>query len=72
MIDFVKGKVGKIKKKLKKSFEKLPADTNEKSKGYYFRFRRFSKLNILKGKTRLIKDNSFFKIKKQIGSLEVK
>jgi hypothetical protein len=64
MIDFVKGKIGKIGKKLKRSFEKLPADKNEKSKGYYFRFRRFSKLHILKDKTRLIKNTSFFQNKK--------
>ena len=64
MIDFAKGNIKNISKILKSSFERLPADTNEKSKGYYFRYRRFSKVISKNNKILKIKDNSFFQNKK--------
>ena len=44
MIDFLKGKIKNSQKKIFQSFKFLPPDKYEKSKGYYFRFRNFSKL----------------------------
>ena len=55
-IDFIKGKIKKINLEIIKSFNNLPPDRNEKSKGYYFRFRRFSKV--------IFKDGIF---KKEVG-----
>ena len=55
-IDFIKGKIKKINLEIVKSFNNLPPDRNEKSKGYYFRFRRFSKV--------IFKDGIF---KKEVG-----
>ena len=44
MIDFEKGKISKISKRVINSFNKLPPDTNEKSQGKYFRYRKFSRM----------------------------
>jgi len=48
--DFIKGKINKINLKIVNSFNKLPPDKNDKSKGYFFRFRKFSKINYIKKK----------------------
>lgn len=46
MINFLFGNIGRINKKVLSSFKKLPADKYEKSKGYYFRYRRYSRVLI--------------------------
>ena len=63
MIDFFKGKLKKIDKAILKSFVNLPYDKYEKSKGYYFRFRRFSKFYIINDSISFISDTKFFQAK---------
>jgi len=58
--DFIKGKIKEINSKISNSFNKLPPDKNEKSKGYYFRFRKFSKLIYLNNKFSLDSGNDFY------------
>ena len=41
MIDFEKGKISNISKLILNSFNRLPADINEKSQGRYFRYENF-------------------------------
>lgn len=62
--DFIKGKIKSIDLKIIKSFNKLPPDINEKSKGYFFRFRKYSKLNYIKKKFILNPDSNFYQKKK--------
>ena len=67
MIDFTVGNIGIIKPFLSKNFDSLPPDPYEKSKGYYFRFRKYSKILIdNKGnKIQYLKNNFFFQEKKR-------
>ena len=62
--DFIKGKIKSIDLKIIKSFNKLPPDINEKSKGYFFRFRKKLKLNYIKKKFILDPDSNFYQKKK--------
>ena len=66
MIDFLIGNIHSIKKNLVKSFNKLPADPYEKSKGYHFRFRKYSKILIdnKNKKITFVKNNYFYQDKK--------
>tara|TARA_B100001057_G_C22783908_1_gene924763 strand:+ start:524 stop:1162 length:639 start_codon:yes stop_codon:yes gene_type:complete len=61
--DFIKGKVGALDLKVRRSFSNLPADTNEKIKGLYFRFRRFSKFYKADNEILDNKDTNFFQPK---------
>ena len=69
MINFLTGNIGSANKKALKSFKKLPADVYEKSKGYYFRFRKYSRITIknVLGKREVVflKNNFFFQEKKK-------
>ena len=69
MINFLTGNIGSANKKALKSFKKLPADVYEKSKGYYFRFRKYSRITIknVLGKREVVflKNNFFFQEKKR-------
>lgn len=62
--DFIKGKIKNIDIKISNSFNKLPSDKNEKSKGYFFRFRKFSKFNYIKKKFILDPGSNFYQKKK--------
>ena len=64
MIDFEKGKISNISKLIINSFNRLPADTNEKSQGKYFRYRKFSRLVISDKKFLPIKDTNFYQKRK--------
>ena len=61
--DFIKGKINKINLKIVNSFNKLPPDKNDKSKGYFFRFRKFSKINYIKKKFIFDPGGNFFQKK---------
>ena len=63
MIEFEKGKITKISKIIINSFNKLPHDPYEKSKGHYFRYRKFSKVFYSNNKFEFIKENKFFQKK---------
>ena len=69
MINFLTGNIGSANKIALKSFKKLPADVYEKSKGYYFRFRKYSRITIenVLGKKEVVflKNNFFFQEKKR-------
>tara|TARA_Y100000389_G_C17416118_1_gene493804 strand:+ start:716 stop:1351 length:636 start_codon:yes stop_codon:yes gene_type:complete len=67
MIDFIVGNIGAIKKGLITNFNKLPADPYEKSKGYHFRFRKYSKVIIdnKNKKIQFLKNSFFFQDKKR-------
>ena len=67
MIDFTVGNIGIIKPFLSKNFDSLPPDPYEKSKGYYFRFRKYSKILIdnKDNKIQYLKNNFFFQEKKR-------
>ena len=64
-MDFLTGNLGPIKSNLLKSFDRLPADPYEKSKGYHFRFRKYSKVLIDNKDKRIIflKNNYFYQDK---------
>ena len=64
MIDFLKGKIKNPQKKIFQSFKFLPPDKYEKSKGYYFRFRNFSKIIIKNKIVDHLTDTKFFQNKK--------
>ena len=64
MIDFLKGKIKNSQKKIFQSFKFLPPDKYEKSKGYYFRFRNFSKIIIKNKIVDHLTDTKFFQNKK--------
>lgn len=64
MIDFEKGKISNISKLIINSFNRLPADTNEKSQGKYFRYRKFSRLVISDKKFLPIKNTNFYQKRK--------
>ena len=64
MIDFEKGKIPNIQKTVIDSFNKLPPDTNEKSQGKYFRYRKFSRMIFEKNNFSLLSDTNFFQNKK--------
>ena len=64
MIDFEKGKISKISKRVINSFNKLPPDTNEKSQGKYFRYRKFSRMIVSNRKFSTIGNTKFFQNKK--------
>ena len=64
MINFLTGSVDKLSSNLKKSFNNLPEDKNEKSKGFYFRLRRFSKFIYKDDKFFFEDDTNFFQSKK--------
>ena len=64
MIDFLKGKIKSSQKKISQSFKFLPPDKYEKSKGYYFRFRNFSKIVIKNKIVDFSTDTKFFQNKK--------
>ena len=64
MIDFIKGKITGFDSEIIKSFKKLPPDKYEKSKGYYFRFRRFSKFRVINQKINFLSETNFFQDKK--------
>jgi len=65
VMDFLTGNLGPIKSNLLKSFDRLPADPYEKSKGYHFRFRKYSKVLIDNKDKRIIflKNNYFYQDK---------
>lgn len=65
MIEFNKGKIEKLDKRILKSFNFLPADPYEKTKGYFFRFRKFSRILINNKKIVYLKDTNFFQNKKR-------
>jgi len=60
MIYFLKGKIDKIESIILSSFNNLPADKNEKSKGYFFRFRKFTRLHYENNEFKEINDTVFF------------
>ena len=62
--DFIKGKIKNIDPIISNSFNKLPPDTNEKSKGFFFRFRKFSKLNYIKRKFIIDPGSNFYQKRK--------
>tara|TARA_B100000780_G_C21124153_1_gene455718 strand:+ start:2733 stop:3368 length:636 start_codon:yes stop_codon:yes gene_type:complete len=66
MINFLTGNLGSIKSNLLKSFNRLPADPYEKSKGFHFRFRKYSKvvINIKSKEINFIKNTYFYQEKK--------
>ena len=64
MIDFLKGKIKNPQKNIFQSFKFLPPDKYEKSKGYYFRFRNFSKIIIKNKIVDHLTDTKFFQNKK--------
>ena len=66
-MNFIVGNIGAIKKRLIKNFNKLPADPYEKSKGYHFRFRKYSKVIIdnKNNKIQFLKNDFFFQDKKR-------
>lgn len=64
MINFLTGNVSKLSKHLKKSFNDLPEDKNEKSKGFYFRLRRFTKLTFKNNKFLFDENTKFYQSKK--------
>ena len=61
--DFIKGKINTLDLKIQKSFNNLPADTNEKIKGLYFRFRRLSKFYLINREILNDNDTNFFQPK---------
>lgn len=61
--DFIKGKINTLDLKIQKSFNNLPADTNEKIKGLYFRFRRLSKFYLINNEILNDNDTNFFQPK---------
>ena len=61
--DFIKGKINTLDLKIQKSFNNLPADTNEKIKGLYFRFRRLSKFYLINSEILNDNDTNFFQPK---------
>ena len=63
-IDFIKGKVKKIDLSIAKSFDYLPADKNDISKGFCYRYRRFSRLFIKKHVFQLDDNVNFYQSKK--------
>lgn len=63
-IDFIKGKVNKIDLEIKKSFHYLHADKNDVSKGFYYRYRRYSRFFIKKNKLQLDDNTNFYQSKK--------
>ena len=69
MINFLTGNIGSANKIALKVLKKLPADVYEKSKGYYFRFRKYSRITIenVLGKKEVVflKNNFFFQEKKK-------
>ena len=66
MINFLTGNIGSANKIALKVFKKLPADVYEKSKGYYFRFRKYSRITIenVLGKKKYLLKITFFKKKR--------
>ena len=64
MIDFEKGKISNISKLILNSFNRLPADINEKSQGRYFRYRKFSRLILFNKKFLPVKDTNFYQKRK--------
>lgn len=63
MINFIIGNIGFIEKKILNSFNQLPADPYEKSKGNFFRFRKYSRIiidNRIKHKNIFFLQNNFF------------
>ena len=63
MINFIIGNIGFVKKKILSSFNQLPADPYEKSKGNFFRFRKYSRIiidNRSKQKNIFFLKNNFF------------
>ena len=66
MIDFEKGKISNINKLIINSFNRLPADINEKSQGRYFRYRKFSRLILFNKKFLPVKDTNFYQKRKLI------
>lgn len=75
MIDFFKGKLNKTSEIIIKSFRFLPPDRYEKSKGFYFRFRKFSKIIIKDKKINQLIDTNFFqkkKINRYVGGIKRK
>jgi len=66
MIDFIAGNLRSISTQLVKSFDKLPADPYEKSKGHHFRFRKYSKIliNNINKETIFLKNSFFYQNKK--------
>ena len=64
MIDFEKGKISNISKLIINSFNRLPADINEKSQGRYFRYRKFSRLILFNKKFLPVKDTNFYQKRK--------
>ena len=64
MIDFEKGKISNINKLIINSFNRLPADINEKSQGRYFRYRKFSRLILFNKKFLPVKDTNFYQKRK--------
>ncbi len=62
--DFIKGKIKNINIKITESFNKLPPDKNEKSKNYFFRFRRYSRLNYISKKFTMDPGSDFYQKKK--------
>ena len=71
MIDFEKGKISNISKLIINSFNRLPADTNEKSQGKYFRYRKFSRLVISDKKFLPIKNTNFYQKRKIIKNIYI-
>jgi hypothetical protein len=67
MIDFLIGNLSPIKSNLLKSFDKLPADPYEKSKGFHFRFRKYSKIiiNNKRKEINFLKNDYFYQEKKR-------
>ena len=62
--DFIKGRIKNIDIKIANCFNKLPPDTNEKSKGYYFRFRKYSRINYIKKTFSVDPGDDFYQQKK--------
>ena len=61
--DFIKGKIKIIDQKISDSFNGLPPDKNEKSKNYFFRFRRYTRLNYTKKKFTIDPGGDFYQKK---------
>ena len=64
--DFIKGRIKNIDIKIANCFNKLPPDTNEKSKGYYFRFRKYSRINYIKKKFSVDPGDDFYQQKRDL------
>lgn len=63
-IDFIKGKVNTIDSEIINSFNDLQADINNKHKGFYYRYRRHSKLLVKNNYFKFDNNTNFYQSKK--------